>query len=370
MQNYNDDIYLTQVEYYMQDCFSLAESAIGKTSPNPMVGAIVLDKNGNPVGKGFHQKAGEDHAEVIALKEASAKAKDGTLIVSLEPCCHMGRTPPCTDLIIKSGVGRVVFSNYDPNPLVSGKSEKILIENNIKVISGVLDNLGKELNRFFFKWIKTKKPWVALKQAQSLNAKIGKTDASKFFITDEFARKEVHSLRNEFDAVLVGASTVKIDNPELTVRGIENSRNPIRIILDKDLITSPDSNVYKSDSEVILVTGDKYTDQNLEKYLNKKIKILKLPTNKNNRVNLKELFDKLGEMNILSVLVEGGMKLSTELISNSLIDEYILFIAPKLLNDKDSVQSLSVNQDIEKQEEFKIISHKIIGNDLMLVLRK
>src|SRR3989338_5161815 len=249
-----EDIYQTPLEYYMQECFELASKALGRTSPNPVVGAIVLVKNGVPVGKGFHSKAGADHAEVLALKESGNKAFGGTLIVNLEPCCHFGGTPPCTDQIIKSGIKEVIFSNYDINPLVRDKSEKKLKENGISIISSILEKEGDELNRFFFKWIRSKIPWIALKQAQTLDGKIALSNKESKWITSEESRKEVHMLRNIFDAVLVGANTVVKDNPKLTVRDIPEGRNPVRIVLDPDLITVPSAYAYEDSTKVILST--------------------------------------------------------------------------------------------------------------------
>lgn len=369
--NNSDEIYQTQAEYYMEECFGLAKTALGKTSPNPLVGAVVLDKNGIPVGKGFHEKAGLGHAEVIALKEAGDLASGGTLIVNLEPCCHFGKTPPCTDLIIKSQISQVIFSNHDPNPLVNKNGEKKLIENNIKVISGVLEKEGKELNKFFFKWIKTKLPWITLKQAQTLDAKVGLLNSKNTLITSEAARHEVHLLRNQFDAILVGAKTVISDDPKLTVRGVENGRNPIRVIIDINLITNPDSEVYKKteDTKVYLVTKIGQNKRKIDAFLkvNSNLELIEVPEISKSRLDLGTLFFILAEKNILSVLVEAGPSLSSELISSQLIDEYILFIAPKLLGEKDSINNLNVKNS---SFEFKIIDHRLIGNDLMMVLRK
>ncbi len=368
-----EDVYSTQPEYYMRECFELAKNALGRTSPNPIVGAIVLDRNGFPVGKGFHKVAGTDHAEVIAIREAGEKTKDGTLIINLEPCCHKGKTPPCTDLIIKSQIKEVIFSCYDSNVLVNKKSEEILLKNNIKVFSGILESEGIELNKFFFKWIKSKLPWVTLKQAQTLDGKIALSNKQSKWISGELSRKEVHSLRNIYDAVLVGAKTVEVDNPELTVRDINNSRNPARVIVDVNLITKPDSNVYKNNSAVYLVTGKKHSESRLSDYLklNKELKLIKLDEISNGKINFIQLFEELGKEEILSVLVEAGPSLAGELISNCLVDEYILFIAPKIFGDEEAPSSVKIRtlENIQNSSEFNLFDYKIIGNDLMLSLR-
>lgn len=368
-----DEIYQTPHEYYMQECFELASIALGKTSPNPIVGAVVLDKNGIPVGKGYHERAGANHAEIVALKQAGEKAVDGTLIINLEPCCHFGKTPPCTDQIIKSSIKEVVFSNHDINPIIQGKSEKILKDKGINVISSVLKKEGEELNRFFFKWIKSKIPWIALKQAQTLDGKIALKNKESKWISSEESRKEVHKLRSNFDAVLVGASTVVIDNPKLTVRNIEEGRNPTRIILDSNLISSPKSHVYENNAKVILVTTSGNPPNKIQEYLkiNKNILIIESHKNSNNKLVLSEVFAKIGEMEILSVLLESGPTLAGEIIKEKLIDEYYLFISPRIFADSTAVPSVLIGslEAINNSSEFSLINYNVIGNDLMLQLR-
>ena len=369
-----EDIYSTQAEYYMRECFDLAKKALGRTSPNPIVGAIVLDKNGFPVGKRFHKASGTEHAEVIAIKEAGEKAEGGTLIVNLEPCCHQGKTPPCTDLIIKNQIREVIFSCYDPNPLVNKKGEEVLLKNKIKVFSRILESEGAELNKFFFKWIKSKLPWVTLKQAQTLDGKIALSNQQSKWITGDLARKEVHKMRNIYDAVLVGARTVEIDNPYLTVRGLDNSRNPARIIIDLNLITRPDSNVYKNDSVVYLITKTDHQKDKLNNYLklNSELKFIQFPEISKGKISFKHLFEDLGKRNILSVLVEAGPSLAGWLISEKLVDEYVLFIAPKIFGDEDALPSLKIGplEKIQNSYEFNLFDYKAIGNDLMVSLRR
>lgn len=371
--NSQDDIYSTQAEYYMRECFELAKKALGRTSPNPVVGAIVLDKNGFPVGKGYHKAAGTEHAEVIAIREAGEKTKGGTLILNLEPCCHFGKTPPCTDLIIQNQIREVIFSCYDANPLVSKKGEEILVKNNIKVFSRILESEGVELNKFFFKWIKSKLPWVTLKQAQTLDGKIALSNKQSKWITGDLARKEVHNLRNIYDAILMGAKTVEADNPELTARGVDDSRNPARIIVDLNLITKPDSNVYKNNSTVYLVIKADNPKDKLDNYLkfNSKLNFIQLQEITKDRIDFKQLFRELGGKSILSILVEAGPSLAGELISNGLVDEYILFIAPKVFGDSSAISSVQMKplDNIANSYEFKLFDYKITGNDLMLSLR-
>lgn len=373
LQEIENEIDLTQFEYYMQECFELARNGLGRTSPNPVVGAIVLDKNGIPLGKGFHRKAGQEHAEVLALNEAGKLANGGTLIVNLEPCCYLGKTPPCTEIIIKSNIAQVVFSNYDQNPQVYKKGEGELIKHNIKVVTGVLEIEGHELNKFFFKWIKTKLPWITLKQSQTLDGKIALRNKQSRWITSDLARNEVHKLRNIYDAILVGASTVQIDNPKLTTRDIEGGRNPVRIVIDSNLITDVNSNVYKENADVILVTKSGQSKDKINSYLKvgKRLNVLEIEENRKGKLDLKNLFTHLGKKEILSVLVEAGPTLGSELVLNNLIDEYVLFISPKLFGDTEAISSISIGglDDINHAFNFEFFNQKVIGNDLMLSLR-
>lgn len=372
-EQYSSQDDITQAEYYMRECFELAKKSLGRTSPNPIVGAIILDKNGFPSGKGYHKAAGTEHAEVIAIREAGGKTKGGTLIVNLEPCCHEGRTPPCTELIIQSQIREVIFSCRDVNPLVHKKGEEILLKNNIKVYSCVLESEGIELNKFFFKWVKSKLPWVTLKQAQTLDGKVALSNKQSKWISGEFSRKEVHNLRNIYDAVLVGARTVEIDNPELTVKDVKNSRNPARVIIDLNLITKPDSNVYKDNSVIYLVTRADHSRDKLDNYLrlNNNLKFIQFPEVTKGKINFKHLFEELGKKDILSILVEAGPNLAGELISGGLIDEYMLFIAPKIFGDSTALSSVQMKllDNVENSYEFRLFDYKSIGNDLMLSLR-
>lgn len=369
---YLDEVNLTQAEYYMQECFNLAKKALGRTSPNPVVGAIVLDKEGIPVGRGCHEKAGEPHAEVFAIKEANERAQGGTLITNLEPCCHIGKTPPCTDLIIKSGIKTVIFSNKDPN-LPFGKSgEEVLTKSGVNVISNILQEEGKELNKFFFKWVEKKIPWITLKQAQTLDGKIALESGESKWISSELSRKEVHKLRNIYDAILVSSATVIKDDPELTVREINGGRNPVRIILDSKLRTDPASKVFNTNAKVILVITKGHSLDEIKKYesRNKNLIILELLPSQDGLIDLNILFKELGKYEILSVLVEAGPKLASKLVLEKLIDEYILFISPKIFGDSNTLSSICLQklESIDKACNFKIINYKLIGNDLMLTL--
>src|SRR3972149_5350146 len=223
------------IEKYMKRAIDLALMAKGRTSPNPMVGAVII-KGGKIAGEGYHKKAGTQHAEVNAINSAGKNAKDGIMYVTLEPCCHQGRTPPCTKTIIKSGIKKIVIGMVDPNPIVSGKGIEELKGAGIQVSTGLLEKECKRLNEVYIKYITTKKPFVLLKVAMSLDGKIATCKRGSKWITSEPSRERVHNLRDEVDAVMVGIGTVLQDNPNLTVslkRG--NVKNPIRIIVDSQL---------------------------------------------------------------------------------------------------------------------------------------
>ena len=242
-------------EKYMKRCIKLAQKAAGNTSPNPMVGAIILDKNLNFVSEGYHKKYGEAHAEVNAINNALKKGIDlsgGTIIVTLEPCSHYGKTPPCADLIIKSGIKTVVVGCLDPNPKVSGNGIKKCKDANLNVITNVLQKECEELNEIFFKNQTKKRPFITIKTATTLDGKIATKTGSSKWITGEKARKKVQKLRHQYDAILTSSSTIITDNPSLTCR-LKNGKNPIRIILDTNLKTSPNSKVYTNDGTKVYI---------------------------------------------------------------------------------------------------------------------
>jgi len=367
------EIDITQAEYYMQECFELANKALGRTSPNPLVGAIVLDKNGNPVGKGYHEKAGSPHAECVALDKAGVLSKGGTLIVNLEPCCHIGKTPPCTEQIIKSGIKQVIFSNTDPH-LPSGVcGEDVLKKNNIKIIKGLLEEEGKEINKFFLKWVKQKLPWITLKLAQTMDGKVALKDKTQRWITSDEAKDVTFQLRNTYDAVLTTASTVLADNPQLTVRDIQYSRNPVRVILDTKLQTDPSSNVYKDNAKVFLVTKKGHLPDKLNAYkkVNDLLGVVECNVDSYGLINVREVFEKLAEENILSVLIECGPRFAGFLLQERLLDQYILFLAPTIFNDTDKMEGIVFNSNgLEtKPIKFSLFNYKPIGNDFMLDCR-
>lgn len=312
---------------FMQRALNLAKKGLGNTSPNPMVGAVVV-KNGKILGTGYHRKAGEEHAELIVLKEVREKAKSATLYVNLEPCSHFGQTPPCTEAIISSGIKRVICAMIDTNPKVNGKGIEMLQKNKIKVEVGLLEKEAKKLNEVYLKYITTGLPFVILKWASTLDGKIATMEGDSKWISNEESRRFAHKLRSQVDAVLVGVETVIKDDPELNTRLVKG-KNPVKIILDtKGRIPEDSKLVSKAGSQrTILATvcaeKEKFESSNLE--------VWKLREDENGRVDLLEFLKRAGDNRITSILVEGGQKILTSFVNHKLADKIYCFVAPKII---------------------------------------
>jgi diaminohydroxyphosphoribosylaminopyrimidine deaminase/5-amino-6-(5-phosphoribosylamino)uracil reductase len=329
-------LYMAIDDLYMQQALELAVKGRGRTSPNPMVGAVIV-KNGSIIGQGYHQKAGTPHAEVHALREADRQAKDATLYVTLEPCVHYGRTPPCTDAIVRSGITRVVIACQDPNPLVAGRGVKTLQDAGIAVTTGVLEKEAILLNEVFNKFITTRKPFVVLKCAMSLDGKIATYTGQSQWITGAQARQYGHHLRDTYDAILVGIGTILADNPLLTTRLAKGEgRNPIRIILDSTGRTPLTSNILvdKSAPTIVVVT-EAASPERVEAIEAMGAKVHILPKT-NNRVDFSALTTLLGQKNITSVLVEGGAAIHAAALQAQVVDKMHFFIAPKIIGGHDA----------------------------------
>lgn len=337
-------------EKYMRLCFELALKGVGNVSPNPMVGAVVV-KNGKIVGKGYHEIFGGPHAEVNALRNAKKNTVGADLYVNLEPCSHFGKTPPCVDLIIKKKIKRVIIATRDPNPLVNGKGIKKLRNANIKVIESVLPNEAMELNAAFFKYIQKKIPYVAIKIAQTIDAKIADEKFKSKWITNLDSRIVTHKLRSSYDAIMVGANTVKIDNPKLTVRLVKG-KNPVRVVLDGKFELNTNYNIFKNTKRnptILFVSKSAYDSnpEKLKKMLSNNVKVIPLKS-KDNTINLKQVLKKLYSLNISSVLVEGGSSLFTQFLKTQLADYAYIFIANKILGGGIMSISNEINRPIHK----------------------
>ncbi|HBT20047.1 MAG TPA: bifunctional diaminohydroxyphosphoribosylaminopyrimidine deaminase/5-amino-6-(5-phosphoribosylamino)uracil reductase RibD [Peptococcaceae bacterium] len=355
-------------EKFMKKALELARKGYGITSPNPMVGAVVV-KNGKIISEGYHQGPGKPHAEAEALEKAGKEAYGSTLYVNLEPCCHYGRTPPCVDRIIEAGVKKVVSAMIDPNPLVSGKGFKKLIEHGIAVECGVLEKEAKKLNEVFIKYITTGKPFIICKYAMTLDGKIAAKTGDAKWISGVLSRKFVHQLRYGVDAILTGIGTVIADDPLLNCRLNDKiEKQPIRIILDSNLRIPLNSKLlHDKGSKTIIVTTEKYNYSKAEKLKALGIEIIFSPL-RDNRVDVKWLIKYLGEREITSILVEGGSSVITSFVELGLIDKFVVFVAPKIVGGVDAPTPVA-GVGIERMEGavlLRDIEVSKIGDDVMI----
>ena len=319
---------MTNHEFYMDLAINNARAMKGQTDPNPLVGSVIVNDN-RIVGVGTHLKTGEPHAEIHALRMAGDKARGGTIYVTLEPCSHHGRTGPCAEAIVEAGLKKVVIATLDPNPVVSGRGVKILEDAGIEVIVGIQEDASKKMNEVFNKFIVENRPFVTLKAGITLDGKIATHSSDSKWITSEEARNDVHKLRNENMAILVGVNTVIADNPELTTR-IPNGRNPIRIILDSTLKLPLESKVVTDKlADTWIFTSANY-DRDKKNAL-EKLGISVFSISDSKQVNPLEVMKVLGEKGISSVLIEGGGTINAAFLENKLIDKAIIYIAPKLI---------------------------------------
>lgn len=316
-------------EKYMDLALELAEKGKGYVNPNPMVGAVVV-KDGEIVGKGWHKFYGGPHAEVYALEEAGEKAEGATIYVTLEPCSHFGKTPPCAEKIKKMKIKKCVIACLDPNPIVAGRGKKILEEAGIEVVVGVREKEAKELNKVFMKYITEKNPYLFLKCAITLDGKIATNERDSKWITNEKAREKVQLLRHEYMGIMVGINTLINDNPRLTAR-IENGVNPFRIVVDPHLRTPLESNFVNmaDDSKSIIITSkENEKNDKIKELKNKNVKIIYM---EGFNFSVDEILKKIGELKIDSVLLEGGSYLISKAFKENRIDGGEIFIAPKIL---------------------------------------
>ena len=349
---------MQKYEELMKECISLAKKGVGSTSPNPMVGCVVLDKNDNIIAKGYHHKCGENHAERDALlKIKDGSDRGGTLIVNLEPCSHFGKTPPCADLIIERGIKKVVIGCRDNNPKVNGGGIKKLQEAGIEVISGVLEDECRKLNEVFFTDVEKKRIFTALKIATTLDGKIATSTGDSKWITSEISRAKAKELRQHYDAILTSSSTVIADNPYM--------EHKLKIILDREFKTNFSSNIYAS-GDIILVVGDGVSTDNRD--IPDNVTILPCSV-KNNKIELNVLLPLLYAKGIKSLFVEAGGVLEGSFIKYGYADKIYQFVAPKILNDN-SGKSCFDGDNILKMADskvFKIESTEMTGDDLLLV---
>lgn len=321
----------------MKRAIELAKKGIGYTSPNPLVGAVIV-KDGRIIGEGYHEVYGGPHAEVNAFRSAKEDVKGATMYVTLEPCSHYGKTPPCANTIVEKKISKVVVGMIDPNPMVAGKGIKILQDNGIEVITGILENEVKKLNQIFIKYITTKLPFGILKTAMTLDGKIATSTGDSMWITNEASRNYVHEIRHRVSGIMVGVGTILSDNPKLTTRlHNKEGKDPTRIIVDTTARIPLDSNVLNNNSKAktIIATTERANTEKLKAIKEKGAEIIITPL-KGNKVDLSFLMKSLGESGIDSVLMEGGSTLNYSALEEGIIDKVISFIAPKIIGGNES----------------------------------
>lgn len=349
-------------EQMMRLALQLAESAAGQTSPNPLVGAVCV-KNGQVLGTGAHLKAGTPHAEVHALSMAGKEANGADLYVTLEPCTHTGRTAPCTNLIIESGIQRVIIATLDPNPHVNGQGVEMLEKAGIEVVVGVLQKEASYLNRAFFHFIKYGRPYVTLKAATTLDGRLASKKGDSKWISSETSRTDTHLLRHTHDAILVGVDTVLHDNPFLTTRLPHGGKNPIRIILDRQLRTQETTNVIVDEAvETIIFTLDNASpNPKLLAYPHVTIEVIS-----QTQPFLQGVLKSLAEKGIMTLFVEGGSRIHTSFIEAQLADELYLYVAPKLLGNGASLFMDESKKLMKESEKLTYVNVEMIGGDIKI----
>lgn len=342
---------------FLKLTLALAKKGLGRTNPNPMVGAVIV-QNHKIIGEGYHKKAGLPHAEIEALRSAKTSVKGATLYLNLEPCSHCGRTPPCVDAIVQSGVKRVVCSALDPNPKVGGQGVEILRKRKVEVSVGLLEKEARALNEAFFTFHEKSRPFIAVKFASSLDGRIATRSGDSKWITNERARAYARLLRAQYQAVLVGINTVLKDDPHLGVR-MKGKRDPLRIILDSTLKIPLQSKVLRDTSVIIATTN--YANQRKKKILKQKgFTILSF---KGKRVPLIKLLDELKKRGIISILVEGGGETIGSFIDKDLFDKVYAFYAPiliggfKTIQDATSLKKLSFKRFADNYLVIGLVSH-------------
>ncbi len=359
-------------ESYIQLAIEIAKKGMGNVSPNPLVGCIIL-KNDKIIGAGYHEKFGKNHAEINAINSSIENLEGSTLFVNLEPCSHFGKTPPCVDKIIEKKIKRVVIGTRDMNPIVSGNGIKKLKKAGIEVKVGVLEKDCIELNKFFFKFITKKIPFVTLKTAQTLDGKIADNNGGSKWISSIDSRKYVHKLRSNYDAILVGAGTIFKDDPSLTVRMVEG-RNPKRIVIDSELGLKLDKKIFKNnnDKNLIIIASEKSANKyrKIKKLYKRGVKVLFVRENDEGLLDLKSALKLLGKMKISSLLVEGGSKIFSSFIRENIFDNIFAFITPKILGNGLSVfENIGINS-IRKAIKLRVKQVENIGDDILIELIK
>ncbi len=351
----------------MLTALDLAEKGRGYVEPNPMVGALVV-KDGVIIGKGYHELFGNNHAEVNAINDAGNNCKGADIYVTLEPCAHFGKTPPCAEAIRAAGIKSVYFAVSDPNPVSQKSGTQILKEAGIEVVSGVLEEKARRQIAPFLKWITQKLPYITAKWAMTLDGKIATRTGDSKWISNEESREYVHKIRGEMDAIMVGIRTAFADDPMLTCR-TEVKRIAKRVIIDNKACLSLDSKLVQTAKEVdvIVATTDQAPVDRLKKLEEAGCKILKVDQ-LNGQVNLLSVFEELGKMSLMNVLVEGGGRVFGSIFDNNLADKIIMFVSPKIIGDTQAASPISGNgiENISHSVQFEDINVTQNSNDVVI----
>ncbi|MDE0298291.1 MAG: bifunctional diaminohydroxyphosphoribosylaminopyrimidine deaminase/5-amino-6-(5-phosphoribosylamino)uracil reductase RibD [Candidatus Poribacteria bacterium] len=354
---------------YMRRALALAARARGRTSPNPLVGAVVV-KEGEVVGEGYHQSAGGAHAEVHAINQAGTAARGGTLYVTLEPCVHYGRTPPCTEAIIRSEIAQTFVAHVDPNPKVGGKGIQELEKAGIRVHVGLCEPEARRQNEVFIKYIRTNRPFVILKSAMSLDGKIATVTGESQWISSEASRSRGHEIRDSVDAILVGVNTVLNDNPSLTTRlPGRNGKDPARIIVDSECWTPLTARVLNRDTDgyAIIATTKRASKERITSLEAAGAKVL-VVEEEDDRVCLSSLMQALGCDGITSVLIEGGAKVNASALNAGIVDKIMFFIAPKIIGGTDTPNPIGGVgiQRLAEAHDLRDVSVESIDGDILV----
>ena len=351
---------------YMQRAINLAEQGRGWTSPNPLVGCVIV-KNGKIVAEGYHEKIGGWHAERNAILNSDTDLSGATAYVTLEPCCHHGRTPPCSDLLIERGIKKVFIGSRDPNPLVSGKGAKQLRAAGIEVVEDFMREECDKLNPIFFHYIQTKRPYVLMKYAMTADGKIATSTGESKWITGETARTKVQQTRHQYSAIMVGVETVLADNPMLNAR-MPNAKQPVRVVCDSQLRTPLDCQLVQTAKEYRTVIATVCEDlQKIEQYRPLGVEVMVCKA-RNKRVDLDDLLQKLGEMQIDSLLIEGGSSLNFSALESGVVNRVHCYIAPKLVGGKQAKTPIGGEgiDDLSQAVKLKLVSMEMVGEDILI----
>jgi diaminohydroxyphosphoribosylaminopyrimidine deaminase / 5-amino-6-(5-phosphoribosylamino)uracil reductase len=354
---------------YMALALELAARGAGYVSPNPMVGAVVV-RDGEVVGRGYHQAVGGPHAEVNAIDDAGERAREGTLYVTLEPCHHYGRTPPCTEKILCAGIKRVVAAMADPNPDVKGGGNDYLRSQGIEVLCGLKEGEALHLNESFIKYTLTKRPFVTLKMAATLDGRIATRTGDSRWVTGEAAREIVHRMRHAVDAIMVGAGTVKADDPQLSARPAKGrGSDPIRLVLDSRLSMSKRARMLSqaSNAPTYVICGPEASDMDRRRLAASGAQILESPVKKD-RIDLNALMDQLGRMGITSLLIEGGAHVAAGALAADIVDKVVIFYAPKILGGDDGVPMCRGQGPAFMKDAMALrdMTARMVGEDVMV----